>query len=110
MFGLDYDRRLVKVTKAMMLIAGDGKTNTFKVNTLDHREWSNRELRFCGHRPNFDSDGHRIGQRVPAGSCESQRAGGSGPPLLHCLCEAAATRSKCRRGVPETHPRRGKPD
>tara|TARA_Y100000816_G_C26102442_1_gene584690 strand:+ start:175 stop:2052 length:1878 start_codon:yes stop_codon:yes gene_type:complete len=43
LFGLDYDRRLVKVTKAMMLIAGDGKTNTFKVNTLDHREWSNRE-------------------------------------------------------------------
>lgn len=43
LFGLDYDRRLVKVTKAMMLIAGDGKTNIFKVNSLDHREWSNRE-------------------------------------------------------------------
>ena len=43
LYGLDYDRRLVKVTKAMMLIAGDGKTNTYKVNTLDHREWANRE-------------------------------------------------------------------
>ena len=43
LFGLDYDSRLVKVTKAMMLIAGDGKTNTYRVNTLDHREWDNRE-------------------------------------------------------------------
>lgn len=42
LFAIDFDPRLVKVAKAMMLIAGDGRTNVYKVNSLDPREWTNR--------------------------------------------------------------------
>ncbi|OYD13665.1 hypothetical protein CH333_10625, partial [candidate division WOR-3 bacterium JGI_Cruoil_03_44_89] len=42
LFAIDFDPRLVKVAKAMMLIAGDGRTNVYKVNSLDPREWKNR--------------------------------------------------------------------
>ncbi len=42
LFAIDFDTRLVKVAKAMMLIAGDGRTNVFRVNSLDPREWKNR--------------------------------------------------------------------
>lgn len=42
LFGIDFDVRLARVAKAMMLIAGDGRTNIFRVNTLDPREWVNR--------------------------------------------------------------------
>jgi len=42
LFAIDFDARLVKVAKAMMLIAGDGRTNVYRVNSLDPREWKNR--------------------------------------------------------------------
>lgn len=42
LFGIDFDPRLVRVAKAMMLIAGDGRANIYRVNTLDPREWQNR--------------------------------------------------------------------
>jgi len=42
LFAIDFDSRLVKVAKAMMLIAGDGRTNVYRVNSLDPREWKNR--------------------------------------------------------------------
>jgi len=42
LFAVDFDPRLVKVAKAMMLIAGDGRTNVYRVNSLDPREWRNR--------------------------------------------------------------------
>jgi type I restriction enzyme M protein len=42
LFGIDFDVRLARVAKAMMLIAGDGRTNIFRVNTLDSREWADR--------------------------------------------------------------------
>ena len=42
LFAIDFDSRLVKVAKAMMLIAGDGRTHVYKVNSLDPREWKNR--------------------------------------------------------------------
>ncbi|GAH66052.1 unnamed protein product, partial [marine sediment metagenome] len=42
LFAIDFDSRLVKVAKAMMLIAGDGRTHVYKVNSLDPREWRNR--------------------------------------------------------------------
>ena len=38
-YGLDFDTRSVKIAKALNLIAGDGKTNVYKVNTLDPRSW-----------------------------------------------------------------------
>jgi type I restriction enzyme M protein len=38
-YGLDFDARSVKIAKAINLIAGDGKTNVYRVNTLDPKTW-----------------------------------------------------------------------
>lgn len=38
-YGLDFDTRSVKIAKAINLIAGDGKTHIYRVNTLDPRTW-----------------------------------------------------------------------
>lgn len=38
-YGLDFDSRSVKIAKALNLIAGDGKTNVFRANSLDSRDW-----------------------------------------------------------------------
>jgi len=40
LFGIDFDPRSVKIGKAMMLIAGDGKTNVMYANSLDSEIWS----------------------------------------------------------------------
>jgi type I restriction enzyme M protein len=42
LFGIDFDPRLSRVAKAMMLIAGDGRSNVYRVNSLDPREWAGR--------------------------------------------------------------------
>lgn len=42
LFGIDFDSRLVRVARAMMLIAGDGRSNVFRVSSLDSREWKGR--------------------------------------------------------------------
>ncbi len=41
LFAVDFDDRLQKVAKTMMIIAGDGKANVFSVNALDVRDWQN---------------------------------------------------------------------
>lgn len=46
LYGVDFDERLTKVAKTMMIIAGDGKANVFRVNALDSREWQNSEAAF----------------------------------------------------------------
>ena len=38
-YGLDFDARSVKIAKALNLIAGDGRTNVYRANTLDPRNW-----------------------------------------------------------------------
>lgn len=43
LYAVDFDERLIKVAKTMMIIAGDGKANVFRVNALDNREWQNSE-------------------------------------------------------------------
>lgn len=45
LYGIDFDDRLKKVAKTMMIIAGDGKANVFGVNSLDIREWQNSDAR-----------------------------------------------------------------
>jgi type I restriction enzyme M protein len=35
LYGIDFDEKSSKIAKAMMLIAGDGKSHIFKANTLD---------------------------------------------------------------------------
>jgi len=39
-YGIDFDARSVKIAKALNLIAGDGKTNVYRANTLDPRSWT----------------------------------------------------------------------
>jgi len=39
-YGIDFDSRSVKIAKALNLIAGDGRTNVYRANSLDPREWS----------------------------------------------------------------------
>ena len=39
-YGLDFDPRSVKIARALNLIAGDGRTNVYRANTLDPRMWS----------------------------------------------------------------------
>lgn len=41
LYAVDFDDRLKKVAKTMMIIAGDGKANVFGVNALDQRQWQN---------------------------------------------------------------------
>ena len=48
-YGIDFDPRSVKIAKALNTIAGDGKTNVYRANTLDPRMWS-EETR-AGLRP-----------------------------------------------------------
>lgn len=40
-FGIDFDARSVKIAKAINLIAGDGRTNVFRYNTLEPYGWEN---------------------------------------------------------------------
>lgn len=48
-YALDFDARSVKVAKALNLIAGDGRTNVYRANSLDPRQWD-EEVR-VGLRP-----------------------------------------------------------
>lgn len=43
LYAIDFDQKLAKVAKVMMLIMGDGKTHVFRVNSLDPREWKNHQ-------------------------------------------------------------------
>jgi type I restriction enzyme M protein len=38
-YGIDFDERAVKIAKALNLIAGDGKQNVYKLNSLDPKSW-----------------------------------------------------------------------
>lgn len=39
-YGIDFDPRSIKIAKALNTIAGDGKTNVYRANTLDPKMWS----------------------------------------------------------------------
>lgn len=45
LYAVDFDDRLKKVAKTMMIIAGDGKANVVGCSALDVREWQNSEAR-----------------------------------------------------------------
>ncbi len=45
LYAVDFDDRLKKVAKTMMIIAGDGKANVFGCSSLDIREWQNSDAR-----------------------------------------------------------------
>lgn len=56
-YGLDFDARSIKVARALNLIAGDGRTNVYRVNTLAPHTWDDearvalkKRLRDLGNR------------------------------------------------------------
>lgn len=56
-FALDFDERTVRVGKTLNLIAGDGKTNVLKLNTLDYERWNDLEKaeNWRPYRDGFDN-------------------------------------------------------
>lgn len=44
LYWIDFDEKSAKISKAIMLIAGDGKTHIFNENTLDYKKWSDKAL------------------------------------------------------------------
>ncbi|MCF7812551.1 N-6 DNA methylase [Candidatus Gracilibacteria bacterium] len=38
-WGIDFDERSTKISKAIMLIAGDGKSHVYRENSLDFKNW-----------------------------------------------------------------------
>lgn len=42
-YGIDFDDKPVKIARAMMLIAGDGKSHILKLNSLNPEEWQGDE-------------------------------------------------------------------
>lgn len=40
LWGIDFDEKSAKISRAIMLIAGDGKTNIFKQNSLEYPKWT----------------------------------------------------------------------
>lgn len=42
-WGLDFAEEISKVSRALMLIAGDGRSHMFKLNSLDPREWKGED-------------------------------------------------------------------
>ena len=49
LYAIDFDMKLAKVAKVLMLIMGDGKTHVFRVSSLDPREWKNHSHRVGDH-------------------------------------------------------------
>lgn len=43
LWGIDFADEISKVSRALMLIAGDGRSHLFKLNSLDPREWQGSE-------------------------------------------------------------------
>jgi len=64
LYGIDFDPRSVKIGKAMMLIAGDGKTNVTNANSLDSEVWNEQaHAKFRPFLRTFkDSDENRRNQ------------------------------------------------
>lgn len=58
LFGVDFDEKSSKIARAMMLIAGDGKSHIYKANSLDgtDKEWDEiaQELKQLGLLKEFD--------------------------------------------------------
>lgn len=40
LFGIDFDEKTAKISRAIMLIAGDGKSHIFRANSLSSAEWN----------------------------------------------------------------------
>lgn len=43
LYGIDFDEKSVKIARALMLIAGDGKSHVLNLNSLNPKEWKGDE-------------------------------------------------------------------
>jgi len=68
LFGIDFDEKSTKISRAIMLIAGDGKSHIYKTSSLDTREWPERlksDLKDMGLLSQFDDfDSNRHNQEA----------------------------------------------
>lgn len=64
LWGIDFDEKSTKISRAIMLIAGDGKSHIFKSSSLDTREWSDRfkselsDLKLVSEFDDFETNRH----------------------------------------------------
>lgn len=64
LWGIDFDEKSTKISRAIMLIAGDGKSHIFKSSSLDTREWSDRfkselsDLKLIREFDDFETNRH----------------------------------------------------
>lgn len=64
LWGIDFDEKSTKISRAIMLIAGDGKSHIFKSSSLDTREWSDRfkselkDLKLVQEFDDFETNRH----------------------------------------------------
>lgn len=64
LWGVDFDEKSTKISRAIMLIAGDGKSHIFKSSSLDTREWSDRfkseltDLKLIQEFDDFETNRH----------------------------------------------------
>lgn len=62
LWGIDFDEKSTKISRAIMLIAGDGKSHIFKTTSLDTREWPDRfkselkDLRLVSELENYEDN------------------------------------------------------
>ncbi|MBI2443800.1 MAG: N-6 DNA methylase [Candidatus Magasanikbacteria bacterium] len=49
-WGIDFAEEISKVSRALMLIAGDGRSHLFKLNSLDPREWQGEDAQLLDAR------------------------------------------------------------
>ncbi|MBI2610082.1 N-6 DNA methylase [Candidatus Giovannonibacteria bacterium] len=49
-WGIDFAEEISKVSRALMLIAGDGRSHMFKLNSLDPREWQGEDSQMLDAR------------------------------------------------------------
>jgi type I restriction enzyme M protein len=64
LFGIDFDEKSTKISRAIMLIAGDGKSHIYKTSSLDTRDWPDRfkselkELKLVQEFDDFEDNRH----------------------------------------------------
>ena len=49
-WGIDFAEEISKVSRALMLISGDGRSHLFKLNSLDSREWQGEDAQLLDAR------------------------------------------------------------
>ena len=60
-WGMDFADEISKVSRALMLIAGDGRSHLFKLNSLDPREWQGEDQQSLDARGKLQSHLFKFG-------------------------------------------------